>query len=293
MYDIRIIEYGDAGYPERLRRIANPPSSLWCIGNTELLRTPGIAVVGTRRCSPYGRWAAGEIAKRISAAGVTVISGMAEGIDAAGHWGALSMDRGVGKDDPVGKTVAVFGTGIDVCFPKSNSKLYREIAEKGLLISEYPPGTPGLPQNFPARNRIISGLSRSVVVVEGQLKSGSMITAGLALEQGRDVFAVPGNINQPGSKGVNKLIADGAFPIMDIDTVSQTLGIQELKESRTRAEMTDDERIMYDAVRLNPGITAEYMAMETGSSPNTILPLLGAMELKGLLARSGSRYYVK
>ncbi len=293
MYKIIRISIDDPGYPEHLRKIPDPPEQLYCIGNVSLLRIPGIAVVGTRRCSPYGRWAAGEIAKRISSAGVTVISGMAEGIDSAGHWGCLSMDRDDGEESPVAKTIAVLGTGIDVCFPKSNAKLYKTIAEKGLVISEYEPGTIGLPQNFPRRNRIISGLSKAVVVVEGQLKSGSMITARLALEQGRDVFAVPGNINQPGSMGVNKLIADGAFPIMDLDKVEETLGIAKLKVSRLQVSMSSEERMMYDAIRLNPGITAEYMAMVCGFPMTDILPLLTAMELKGLVIKNGSRYSVK
>ena len=142
-------------------------------------------------------------------------------------------------------------------------------------------------------NRIISGLSKAVVVVEGQLKSGSMITARLALEQGRDVFAVPGNINQPGSMGVNKLIADGAFPIMDLDKVEETLGIAKLRSSRLQISMSSEERMMYDAIRLNPGITAEYMAMVCGFPMTDILPLLTAMELKGLVIKSGSRYNVK
>ena len=293
MYEIIQISTDDQRFPEHLRKIPDPPRLLYCIGNVDLMRVPGIAIVGTRRCSPYGRWAAGEIAKRISAAGVTVISGMAEGIDSAGHWGCLAMDRDYGPENPTAKTIAVLGTGIDVCFPKSNAKLYKTIAEKGLIISEYEPGDIGFKSNFPERNRIISGLSKAVVVVEGQLKSGSMITARLALEQGRDVFAVPGNINQPGSMGVNKLIADGAFPIMDMDRVEETLGIERLRASRVRISMSSEERLMYDAIRLNPGITAEYMAMECGFSMADILPLLTAMELKGLVRKSGSRYSVK
>ena len=292
-YRIGKFTIDDAIYPERLRNIPDPPPMLWYIGDLELLRVPGIAIVGTRRCSPYGRWAAGEIAKRISAAGVTVISGMAEGIDSAAHWGCLSMEKEQKPGSPVARTIAVFGTGIDICFPKSNVKLYKEIAERGLLLSEFEPGTQGWRQNFPQRNRIISGLSMGVVVVEGELKSGSMITAGCALEQGRDVFAVPGNINQPGSRGVNKLISDGAFPIMDIDSVEDVLGIQSLKTQRLQAAMSPEERIMYDALRLSPGVTAEYMAMESGFDPRIIMPLLTAMELKGLIRKNGSRYYVK
>ena len=158
-----VIATGSRDYPPLLKEIKDPPLILFGLGDVTLLKTRCIAVVGTRRASPYGRWAAAEIARRISLAGVTVVSGMAEGIDTAAHTGCLQAD---------GKTVAVFGTGVDICFPKSNQNLYEEIRQKGLMISEYPFGQRGYASNFPERNRIISGLCESCLVAEGAVRAG-------------------------------------------------------------------------------------------------------------------------
>ena len=281
--DRKVLRMDDADYPAHLRNIPDPPEKLYYSGDISLIRHPGIAVVGTRRSSPYGRWAAAEIAKRIARCRVPVISGMAEGIDSAAHWGCLAEDMG---------TVAVFGTGIDICFPASNEKLCRKIAEKGLIITEYEPGTRGYRSNFPERNRIISGLSKSVIVVEGALKSGSMITARLALEQGRDVFAVPGNINQPNSVGVNKLIADGAFPIMQLEGLESLLGIGEGRIARMIESFSDEEKIMIGSVLESPGISAEEIALRSGMPLRTCSLLASALELKGLIRTEGSRLYL-
>ena len=210
------ISIDDERYPDQLKSIKQPPKKLYCIGNISLLKRHCIAVVGTRRCTSYGSWAAYEIGKAIAGCGVTVVSGMATGIDSRAHQGCLDVN---------GTTIAVLGTSIDVCYPRSNRQLYERIAEEGLIVSEYAPGDKTGPWSFPARNRIISGLSKSVVVVEGALKSGSMITANYALEQARDVYAVPGNISNPAAEGVNMLINDGATPITSIEWVAETLGI--------------------------------------------------------------------
>ena len=280
---IRQIRIDDADYPAHLREIKDPPERLYYTGNISLIRYPGIAVVGTRRSSPYGRWAAKEIARRIARCRVPVISGMAEGIDSAAHWGCLSEDMG---------TVAVFGTGIDLCFPASNIRLKSIIEQKGLILSEYEPGTRGFAGNFPERNRIISGLSKSVIVVEGALKSGSMITARLALEQGRDVYAVPGNIDQLNSIGVNKLIADGAFPIMELDGVAELLGIGEGRTARMIEDLSDEEKIMIGSIIGSPGIGAEEIALKSGLDLRTCTLLASALELKGLIRSEGSRLFV-
>ena len=281
--DTGIIRIDDADYPAHLREIKDPPKRLYYRGDLGLIKYPGIAIVGTRRSSPYGRWAAREIAKRVARCGVPVISGMAEGIDSAAHWGCIAEDMG---------TVAVFGTGIDICFPVSNEKLMKKIEEKGLILSEYEPGTRGFRFNFPERNRIISGLSKSVIVVEGALKSGSMITARLALEQGRDVFAVPGNIDQPNSIGVNRLIADGAFPIMELSGVEELLGIGKGRIARMIESFSDEEKIVTGFILEAPGISAEEIAFRSGMDLRTCSLLASALELKGFIRSEGNRLFM-
>ena len=278
-----IVRIDDADYPQHLRSIPDAPEMMYYIGDISLIAHPLIGIVGTRMSSPYGRWAAREIASAVAGCGIPVVSGMAEGIDSEAHIGCL------GAGVP---TVAVLGTGIDVPFPKSNTGLYKRIAEKGLILTECPPGMGGRRENFPKRNRIISGLSKSVVVVEGALKSGSMITARLALEQGRDVFAVPGNINQPNSVGVNKLISDGAVPILDIKEVPQTLGIGGMLTRLAIDRLSDSEKLIIGAVIECPGINAEYVAMKTGLSVRDASVLSAALELKGFLAREGQKLYI-
>ncbi len=277
-----LIHQEEPEFPGHLREISDCPVLLYCRGNAELLNKPGIAVVGTRRSSPYGRWAASEIAKRIARSGTTVISGMAEGIDSAGQLACLNAG---------GSTIAVLGTGVDICFPRSNRVLYQSIIEKGLVLSEYPPGTPGYASNFPRRNRIISGLSRAVIVVEGARKSGSMITAGLAAEHGRDVFAVPGNINQPNSIGVNALIADGACPIMDLDELNVQLGLGSAIKAAA-ANLSREELSVMELIRLNPGISVSKLLERCGCSAGHMMSLVSGMELKGVLRIEGGRLYI-
>ena len=280
--EIREITIDDIDYPEHLKLIEDPPKRLYYIGDISLIKYPLIGIVGTRRCSQYGRWAAFEIAKKVAECGISVVSGMAEGIDSSSHWGCLEMNI---------PTVAVFGTGVDVCFPTSNQKLYKRILEDGLVLSEYMPGSWGMKKNFPERNRIISGLSKCVIVVEGLPKSGSMITARLAVEQGRDLFAVPGNISQPCSLGVNKLIADGAYPILDIDKVPELLGIGKTKKMRQIENLSDDEKLVLAQVIEDPGANAELIAFRTGFDIPKATVLLSALELKSLIFSQGQRYY--
>jgi DNA processing protein len=193
-------------YPEILRQIFDPPVLLFARGNVELLRGTGFAVVGTRRPTPYGLAVAEKLSADLSRAGLTIVSGMARGIDTSAHRGALSAD---------GKTVAILGCGVDVVYPSENKKLASEIVAKGLLISEFPMGAVAFPQNFPIRNRIVSGISVGLLVVEGAQYSGSAITAKLALDQGRELFAVPGNITNKLSWGPNLLIKQGAKLVQD------------------------------------------------------------------------------
>ncbi len=205
-----LVPLADPRYPPRLREICDPPPVLFVRGQVELLNSLMLGVVGTRRPTPYGRAVSERLSKDLAQAGLTIVSGMARGIDTAAHRGALEAG---------GNTIAVFGCGVDRVYPAENRRLASEISERGLLVSEFPMETPGQPQNFPVRNRIISGMSLGVLVVEGAQYSGSAITAKLAMEQGRDVFAVPGNITSRMSWGPNLLIKQGAKLIQEWNDV--------------------------------------------------------------------------
>jgi DNA processing protein len=199
---IAVLAFDDPSYPPRLKEIYDPPLILYVRGDPQILSKPGIAVVGTRHPTPYGIGMAERLACDLATQGLVIISGMARGIDTAGHRGAITAK---------GKTVAVFGTGVDVIYPKENSRLSEQIlGVGGALISEFPLGTFAAPQNFPIRNRILSGMSMGVLVVEAAEYSGTRITARMALEQNRDVFAVPGNVTNKNSWGPNTLIKQGA-----------------------------------------------------------------------------------
>jgi DNA processing protein len=209
----QLVPVTDPAYPEKLRGILDPPTVLFCRGDVGLLSAIMVAVVGTRKPTPYGTAVAEKLAGDLAGLGVGVISGMARGIDTAAHRGTLLAG---------GKTIAVFGCGVDMVYPTENRKLYDEIAAKGLLVSEFPMGAPAFPQNFPIRNRIVSGMSSGVLIVEGAQYSGSAITARLAMDQGREVFAVPGNITSKLSWAPNLLIRQGAKLVMDAqDIVSE------------------------------------------------------------------------
>ena len=202
---VSLIAIHDSAYPPRLRQIFDPPTVLFVRGQIDLLKSHQIAVVGTRRPTPYGIAATERLSADLAKAGLTITSGLARGIDTAAHRSALADQ---------GRTVAVLGCGIDLVYPSENRKLYEEIARHGLLVSEFPMGAPAYPQNFPIRNRIISGLSLGVLIVEGAQHSGSAITAKLAMDQGREVFAVPGNITSKMSWGPNLLIKDGGAKLV-------------------------------------------------------------------------------
>jgi len=200
----------DENYPELLRQLPDPPLALFYRGNTALLKKSAVAMVGSRRASAYGVNAARHLAGQLAIAGVTVISGLARGIDAASH--EATLDAG-------GDTIAVLGTGIDIVYPRSHKKLFRAIEERGLIVTEFAPETPPLPANFPVRNRIISGLAMATVIVEATGRSGSLITARMAAEQGRNVCAVPGTIFAPGAEGTNRLIQYGAKLVHDVNDI--------------------------------------------------------------------------
>jgi DNA processing protein len=228
-----LIPMDDPLYPEQLREIYDPPITLFVKGRVELLETVMVAIIGSRRATAYGKAVSQKLAAELCAAGVTVTSGMARGIDTAAHEASLQAKGG---------TIAVFGCGLDLIYPTENRKLAARIALDGLLLSEYPFGSPAYPQNFPVRNRIISGLSAGVVVVEGAQYSGSSITARLALDQGREVFAVPGNITSGMSYGPNLLIRQGAHLVIQTSDILDELPEQaRLQLAASRKDKIQDE----------------------------------------------------
>ena len=212
--DIKIINISDDNYPAKLKNIYAPPITIFAKGDISLLSSKAIAIVGSREPSKYGIYVAEKFSKELSKEGITIVSGLARGIDTFAHVGALSS---------FGKTIAVLGSGIDVVYPKENAKYYREISEKGLIISEYIVGTAPESKNFPQRNRIISGLSDGVLVVEARKNSGTMITTDFALEQGKELYVIPGNITSNLSAGTNNLIKEGAKLVTDVYEILEDL----------------------------------------------------------------------
>ena len=201
-YHVKMLTIQEKEYPEKLKRMIDPPICLFYVGNGELLQKSGIGIVGTRKATSYGLKSAFKIAKELSSHGIPIISGLAKGVDSSAHEGALMQEGG---------TIAVIGSGLDIAYPKENFTLYQKIMEKGLIVSEYVLGVKPYPLHFPARNRIISGLSDGIIVVEAGKHSGALITADFALEQGKNVYAVPGNIDSPQSTGTIELIKNGAI----------------------------------------------------------------------------------
>lgn len=222
--NIDAITFDQNEYPVYLKNIYNPPAVLYVRGDL-FPQSKHIGVVGARTASGYGESAAYSLSKDMGAKGIVVVSGMARGIDACAHKGCL---------DGGGKTIAVLGCGIDVVYPRENLNLYERICQNGAIVSEYPPGTQPLPINFPARNRIISGLSIGVLVVEASIKSGSLITAAFALEQGREVMAIPGNINSTKSSGTNRLIREGASAVTCLNDILEDLELGDLIDKKCK-----------------------------------------------------------
>lgn len=281
IYEIKI---QDECYPSLLRQIVNPPEILYAIGDMDILKQKCVAVVGARKASAYGRWAARHIGIRLAEYGVAAVSGLAYGCDAEAHLGAL---------DAGGKTIAVMGCGIDVCYPAANRQLRRRIAEKGLILSEYPAGTKPRPYMFPQRNRIISGLCEAVVVAEAGLSSGSLITASCAAEQGRSIFAVPGNISAVSSIGCNKLIQDGAYPVAFIDDIISGIGLELSPECLGGAEaLGEDERKIYTILKNNGEVTSDFIAQKLKKAVSEVNAIVSIMEIKGFLVTSMGKIFI-
>lgn len=287
---VRMVLREDPDYPENLRNICQPPGILYVRGNLAKLNSVAVALVGTRKASQYGKACAEFLAEELARAGVAVVSGLARGIDSAAHRGALAAVRGdnlPGKTG-LGVTAAVLGCGADVVYPRENAQLIAEIAENGIILTEYPLGTAPSPWNFPFRNRIISGLAQAVVVVEAEEKSGSLITADFALEQGREVLAVPGSIFNKTSLGPHKLIRQGARIVGSAGDILEELGLgtlfpKQLRPSeQPKPELNGEEAQVIASLNYDP-VSVDFLAGATGLQPPKLLAVLTYLELKGLI----------
>ncbi len=283
--EIGLLRQEDPAYPPLLKQISHPPRELYYAGDLSLLATRCVAVVGSRKFTAYGRRIAAKIAARLAACGLTVVSGMAIGIDGISHRAAL---------DAGGRTIAVLGNGLDVMYPAANRELKKDILERGLLLSEYPPGTRGTKYTFPQRNRIISGLSEAVVVAEAGLNSGSLITAALANEQGRTVYGVPGNIDAVTSLGVNMLIRDGAVPLVTVDDLLADLNADRtaLWEKDYAGTVGEEERRILDLLSRSGEVTIDQLAMRLGLTAGKINGLVSILEMKGLVMTALGRVFL-
>ncbi len=218
MYKIKKIKLEDVSYPENLRHIYHAPKVLYVLGNDKILKEKSIAIIGCRECSQYGKQLSYQFGYELAEKGIHIVSGLAKGVDTYSHIGTVACNRKRSKMNNVGKAIAVLGSGVDTIYPPENRKLYEEILSiGGAIISEYPLGTKPEKYHFPERNRIISGLSEGILVVEAKKRSGTMITVEYALEQGKDVYAIPGDILKETSVGTNELIKQGAIPITSVD----------------------------------------------------------------------------
>lgn len=298
---IHIITCQDDLYPPNLLNIYDRPPFLYVLGRLEKEDIP-LAIVGSRQASTYGKFTTERLSRELAQKGITVVSGLARGIDSCAHRGALSVQ---------GRTIAVLGSGLDVIYPPENNKLFNAIAQNGAIISELPLGTQPLPYHFPARNRIISGMSYGVLVVEAGEKSGSLITARLAMEQGRDVFAIPGTIDSASSRGTNSLIKQGAKLIENIDDIFEDL-IPQLEhlpgreasvgqEISASCSASECEKVKLASATLTEQLILKALSRDkthvddiiahTGHSPADVLGVLMTLELKGIIVQHPGKVF--
>jgi DNA processing protein len=272
---VRWLARSDAAFPSRLRSIHDPPPGLFLrgTGDPALLARPAIAVVGARACSDYGAHVGRSLSRELAGAGVVVVSGLARGIDSWAHRGALEAG---------GDTVAVLGCGIDRDYPRAHATLAGELAARGLIVSEYPPGVAPAPWRFPARNRIVAGLALATLVVEARERSGALITADLALEEGRDVLAVPGEITSALSKGTNALLRLGATPITCADDVLEAIGIERPAAKPLEVPSSPGARAALAALDAG-ATTADQVVRATGMASAEVAAALIELELAGLV----------
>ncbi|QXM06158.1 DNA-processing protein DprA [Crassaminicella indica] len=273
-HNIEIIGRNSKEYPENLKNIYNPPYLLYKKGTILKKDENAIAIVGSRKASSYGKYVAYKLASDLAKKGIVVISGMAYGVDTMAHKGALEHG---------GRTIAVLGCGLDTCYPKANYHLMLEIEKSGAVISEYSIETKPLPGNFPVRNRIISGMSKGVIVVEASINSGSLITVEFALEQGREVFAIPGNINSSLSAGTNKLIKEGAKLVTDIEDVLEELHIEIDEKEENQIPLSALESKVYNVILDKQPIHIELLLKELSWNVDKVSSIITVLQLKGLV----------
>lgn len=287
-HGVNIVCWDEPLYPPNLRHISNPPYTLYYQGDLEITRLPCLAIVGSRTATNYGRITAYKLAHELAASGMVIVSGLARGIDSEAHRGALQG----------GKTIAVLGCGLDIIYPRENKNLYKEIINSGVVISEFPLKTRPEPSNFPMRNRIISGLSKGVVVVEAKEKSGALITADYALEQGRDVFAVPGPINSKTSVGPNNLIKQGAKLITGIeDILEEYYDINQITGLVSQGQLpfynyNEQEKLVLDVIA-HHSLHFDEVLRTTGLNIGALSTLLFKLEMEGIIKSLPGNYYVR
>ena len=280
----QIVDIHSKLYPEQLREIAKPPKKLYCSGRLELLSRKCVSVVGSRRYSLYGKQTALMIGRHLGRTELVTVSGLASGIDTFAHTGALESN---------GDTIAVLGTGMNQIYPKKNRDLQHQIESCGLVISEYEDEFRGNRYSFPARNRIISGLSRCVVVVEAGVSSGALITAQYAGEQGRIVYAVPGNINSQFSLGTNLLIRDGAVPLVVIDDLMRDMGIEKPKEVEQEKEsLGGDEKQVLEVIAQNDGVHVNEIAHILNKNIGKVSAIITVLEIKGWVVSAAGKIHL-
>jgi DNA processing protein len=286
----KMMTINDESYPTRLREVYDPPPVLYVRGELRKEDELAVAIVGSRKTTPYGRWMTEKMGQELARHGITIVSGMARGIDSLAHWGALSGG---------GRTVAVLGCGVDVVYPRENRKLFNKIIDQGAVLSEFPMGSPPEGGHFPKRNRIISGLSIGVVVVQASMESGSLITANYALEQGREVFAVPGNVGSESSRGTHQLIKEGAKLVESSEDILEEIlpQLEKERESPQKVEspardLTEEERILYDQLSETP-LHIDALIRESQFDPGKVSSLLLNLELKGLILQWPGKCFSK
>lgn len=279
---IEKVYINDAQYPKALKEISDPPNPLYYTGDIALASQRCVAVVGSRQMTGYGSWAAFKLGERLGEQGIPVVSGLAKGIDARAHEGALRS----------GTTIAVLGCGINICYPASNKKLRDEIAKQGLILSEYADNIEPARYRFPRRNRIISGLAEATVVVQAGNSSGALITAELAAEQGRTVYAVPGNINSAYNLGSNKLLKDGATPLVVIDDILTDMGISKTQCEAVKNTLGMDETLILSALEKKGEMTVDEIADETGHPVQKVSGIVTVLEMKGVVFTSLGKVFI-
>jgi DNA processing protein len=294
----RLIHWEESDYPKRLLEIYDPPPLLYVRGNEQVLNRHTISIVGTRRPTPYGNQIAERLARDLAEHGLIVASGLARGIDSSAHRGACAASRG--------GTIGVLGSGIDVIYPKENRKLFEEVEKRGAIITEFPMGTYPAPENFPVRNRMVAGMAFGVIVVQGAQYSGSLITSRLAMEFGREVYGVPGNVTEPVSFAPNQLIKQGAKLVAGWEDVVEELPTeiraelfpveatsQEERASLFEANLSPIEKRLFDLIRIEEPIHVDELVETTGLSSSETLAALCEMEMRGIIRQMPGKQFVR